>query len=94
MEICFHENRVVPHLVQILSAQLKANAMCVGILRVNGNLQNINEYSKKINNFELDDLKAQNINVYDVASLYKQYYKQLPQRLIKAWMVPHLLHHL
>ena len=75
MEICFHENRVVPLLVQILSAQMKANAMSQGILRVNGNLQNINEYQKKINNFELEDIKSQNMDVYDAASLYKQYYK-------------------
>ena len=71
MEICFHENRVVPLLVQILSAQMKANAMSQGILRVNGNLQNINEYQKKINNFELEDIKSQNMDVYDAASLYK-----------------------
>lgn len=50
---------------------MKANAMSQGILRVNGNLQNINEYQKKINNFELEDIKSQNMDVYDAASLYK-----------------------
>ncbi|CAL6112147.1 Rho_GAP domain-containing protein [Hexamita inflata] len=92
-DLCRFENRVVPRLIQQLSELIRRQAEKVGIFRMPGNMNVFKQFTDDLN----QSMQLQNtdqLDVYDACTIFKYFYKELPQKMIKAHMCPALQKHI